>query len=155
MDNLYLVHSAKGSQWKEHKYIKKVGNKYYYKTSDLEKDDREINSSTTDADIIKNSLGEDFDEVQKKVQQKLAETGKTTLTDEEIHEILGDKYDDVKNKILEQADAREETKKETPKKKSSSKSSEEKVTKVDAKDLLKKKKTSKESTMKHSLFAVR
>ena len=27
----YLIHSAKGTSWKNHKYIKKVGNKYYYK----------------------------------------------------------------------------------------------------------------------------
>ena len=30
IDN-YLIHSAKGTSWKNHKYIKKVGNKYYYK----------------------------------------------------------------------------------------------------------------------------
>lgn len=27
----YIIHSAKGTTWKNHKYIKKVGNKYYYK----------------------------------------------------------------------------------------------------------------------------
>ena len=31
MTDNYLVHSAKGTSWKNHKYIKKVGNKYYYK----------------------------------------------------------------------------------------------------------------------------
>ena len=31
MTNNYLIHSAKGTSWKNHKYIKKVGNKYYYK----------------------------------------------------------------------------------------------------------------------------
>lgn len=31
MTGNYLVHSAKGTFWKNHKYIKKVGNKYYYK----------------------------------------------------------------------------------------------------------------------------
>ena len=27
----YIIHSAKGTTWSNHKYIKKVGNKYYYK----------------------------------------------------------------------------------------------------------------------------
>ena len=27
----YIIHSAKGTTWRNHKYIKKVGNKYYYK----------------------------------------------------------------------------------------------------------------------------
>ena len=27
----WLVHSAKGTTWSKHKYIKKVGNRYYYK----------------------------------------------------------------------------------------------------------------------------
>ena len=31
MTDNYLIHSAKGTSWKNHKYIKKVGNKYYYK----------------------------------------------------------------------------------------------------------------------------
>lgn len=31
MTGNFLVHSAKGTSWKNHKYIKKVGNKYYYK----------------------------------------------------------------------------------------------------------------------------
>lgn len=31
MTGNYLIHSAKGTSWKNHKYIKKVGNKYYYK----------------------------------------------------------------------------------------------------------------------------
>ena len=26
----YLIHSAKGTQWKKHKYVKKVDGKYYY-----------------------------------------------------------------------------------------------------------------------------
>lgn len=30
MQDLYLIHSAKGSTWSKHKYIKKVGNKYIY-----------------------------------------------------------------------------------------------------------------------------
>lgn len=29
----YLIHSAKGTTWSNHKYIKKVGDKYYYKDS--------------------------------------------------------------------------------------------------------------------------
>ena len=31
MTDNYFIHSAKGTSWKNHKYIKKVGNKYYYK----------------------------------------------------------------------------------------------------------------------------
>ena len=31
MTDNYLIHSAKGTSWKNHKYLKKVGNKYYYK----------------------------------------------------------------------------------------------------------------------------
>ena len=28
----YLIHSAKGTSWKDHKYIRKVGDRYYYVT---------------------------------------------------------------------------------------------------------------------------
>lgn len=31
MSNLYLIHSAKGSVWKKHKYLKKENGKYVYK----------------------------------------------------------------------------------------------------------------------------
>lgn len=30
----YLVHSAKGSEWKKHKYLKKIGDRYYYADRD-------------------------------------------------------------------------------------------------------------------------
>ena len=29
--NYYISHSAKGTTWSDHKYVKKVGNRYYYK----------------------------------------------------------------------------------------------------------------------------
>lgn len=29
----FIIHSAKGTTWSNHKYVKKVGNKYYYKDS--------------------------------------------------------------------------------------------------------------------------
>lgn len=31
MSNLILIHSAKGSEWEDHMYVKKVDGKYYYK----------------------------------------------------------------------------------------------------------------------------
>lgn len=105
----YLVHSAKGTSWGKHKYIRKEGNKYIYKESDSKGKGIEIHKDTTDADIIKNSLGDDFDAVQKKVIAKQKETGRTNLTDDEIKEILGDKYDVVKERLTDQAAARSES----------------------------------------------
>lgn len=32
MEKWVLAHSAKGTTWSKHKYIKKVGNRYYYKS---------------------------------------------------------------------------------------------------------------------------
>lgn len=29
--NYYISHSAKGHTWENHKYVKKIGNRYYYK----------------------------------------------------------------------------------------------------------------------------
>lgn len=125
MEYSYLIHSKKGSQWKNHKYIKKVGNKYYYKETEITKD-------TSDADIIKGSLGKDYDAIRKKVLAKQKETGRTDLTDDEVKEILGDKYDEVKERLTDQASARDEvsgknkekaTTKDDSEKKSTSKSS--------------------------------
>lgn len=148
MSDLYLIHSKKGETWAKHKYIKKVGNRYIYSKDGSAKDNKtgkEIDENTKDEDIIRNSLGEDFDSIQQLVIAKQKETGRTDLTNEEIKEILGDKYEEIQKRILEQAEAREERKKtrsSTTKKKTSSTSSKKKTTS--------KKSSKKKTSAKHS-----
>lgn len=45
--NYYIKHSAKGSSWKKHKYIKKVGNKYFYPNSKGDPNTPDDNDPTT------------------------------------------------------------------------------------------------------------
>jgi len=49
MEELYLVHSAKGSSWKKHKYIKIVDGRYYYVTKDVAQVLDEVNKREKEA----------------------------------------------------------------------------------------------------------
>lgn len=41
MSDMYLLHSAKGSEWKDHKYIRKEGNRYVYEDDNTKDNDFE------------------------------------------------------------------------------------------------------------------
>ena len=47
-----LEHSAKGTTWKNHKYVKKVGNKYYYDKKDRDVKEEEEDKQLLDLDDI-------------------------------------------------------------------------------------------------------
>lgn len=48
-----LEHSAKGSQWKDHKYVKKENGRYYY-TDDIAKNNRKVGGKNpTEEDVSK------------------------------------------------------------------------------------------------------
>lgn len=49
--NSEMEHSAKGTTWKNHKYVKKVGNRYYYNTEDSTDEDDD-NDQLVDLDDI-------------------------------------------------------------------------------------------------------
>lgn len=44
----WLIHSAKGTTWKDHKYIRKEGNRYFYKNSS---DRNELDKKKSNEDI--------------------------------------------------------------------------------------------------------
>lgn len=44
--NVYIIHSAKGSTWKNHKYIKKIGDVYYYTKEQLAKAGKAISDTS-------------------------------------------------------------------------------------------------------------
>lgn len=94
---LALIHSAKGSEWEEHKYVKKVDGDYYYPSGykngrtvdslkDSEKDSDEVGENLTDENLDKlalsvirgnfgngqtrkDLLGEDYDKIQSRVNE--------------------------------------------------------------------------------------
>lgn len=87
-----LTHSAKGSTWEEHKYIKRIDGTYYYP------DDYEGGRHLSDADVEKladetyrgnfgngqtrkDLLGEDFQQIQDRVNEKYYGIGSTRLSD--------------------------------------------------------------------------
>lgn len=98
-----LKHSAKGSTWKDHKYIKKVGDKYVYAdTQNGSGDSTESTSgsnSSTDTDTEKTSENSqeefDLDEMAKKVIR--GEFGNGA----DRKELLGDSYADIQKRVNE------------------------------------------------------
>lgn len=94
----HLLHSAKGSEWEEHKYVKKVDGDYYYpdgyengrnisslkeiKDSDKSESSSEEKVTDTDEHALrairgdygngqdrKDALGEDYEQIQKRVNE--------------------------------------------------------------------------------------
>lgn len=83
MKNLFFIHSAKGSTWGDHKYIKKVGNTYVY-PEDVAKG----STNKTDAERYqKTSRNVNMTEYYKKqmeaMQAKKEEAAKATIKNEE------------------------------------------------------------------------
>lgn len=71
MSDLYLVHSAKGSTWKKHKYIRKEGNKYIYVENDKKDMDffDKISAEINDADYVERRLQDLVNDYNKKQDQ--------------------------------------------------------------------------------------
>ena len=71
MTDNYLIHSAKGTSWKNHKYIKKVGNKYYYKD---EKGELVEGDPSDNGDILTETKESTTSSSKSKKSKKSAET---------------------------------------------------------------------------------
>ena len=56
MSIYYISHSAKGSTWKNHKYIKKVGHRYYY-SDDLKRGQERIKAQQDRNNAIREAMG--------------------------------------------------------------------------------------------------
>lgn len=122
--------AASTSTEEEKKTTKKKGSGSKKGSSSKKKSNSDTNSSNdpskkTDMDIVKSALGKNFDSVKEKVAKKFAETGKTTLTNEEIKEILGKDYESVRDNVKKQVEERDKAKKEKKSSKTSTDSSED------------------------------
>lgn len=111
-ESAYLCHSGiKGQKWGTRRWqnpdgsLTEAGKKHYGAKKKFE-----VNSDTKDEDIIRNVLGDSFDEVQKQVIAMQNGTNRN-LTNDEIRQILGDNYDTIQKEILELSKKREESKK--------------------------------------------
>lgn len=78
MRYVYLIHSAKGSEWVDHKYIKRIDGTYYYPDdyeggrhlSDLDVENlanETIQGRFGNGQVRKDLLGEDYDQIQSRV----------------------------------------------------------------------------------------
>lgn len=78
MHNKWIIHSAKGSEWENHKYIKRIDGTYYYPDDyeggrhlsdlDVEKLANEtIQGKFGNGQVRKDLLGEDYDQIQSRV----------------------------------------------------------------------------------------
>ena len=106
INDRYLKHSTKGSSWKNHKYIKKVGDKYIYaNTKNGEGDDEnsKTNADTNnEVDPTKKAEGEsespeefDLEAMANKVIR--GEFGNGT----DRKELLGDAYAEIQKRVNE------------------------------------------------------
>lgn len=92
---LTLKHSAKGSTWDKHKYVKEVDGKYYYPDSyeggrhisslsneEVEKKANEtIRGDYGNGQDRKDILGENYQQIQNRVNEILGHSGSTKMSD--------------------------------------------------------------------------
>lgn len=82
MKTVWLIHSAKGSEWENHKYLKRIDGTYYYPDdyeggrhlSDLDVENlatETIRGNFGNGQVRKDLLGEDYDQIQDRVNQIL------------------------------------------------------------------------------------
>lgn len=92
MGTTYLMHSAKGSTWKNHKYIKKVNGVYYYAKDKVSKAAGKV------AEVTKDALGFDEEEKAKDLTKKAYDAAiDSYMADEKYKKATWD-YEDAKKK---------------------------------------------------------
>lgn len=91
-----LVHSAKGSTWEDHKYVKKIDGVYYYPVG-------YENGRTIDTEKDKDSKEKEIDEVKKHFDQYLAKRGIDWRT------LPKDEVDQMQRDIIKQLESGKET----------------------------------------------
>lgn len=104
---LYLLHSAKGSTWDEHKYIKRLNGTYYY--PDSYKGGRHLPEDSTSADEKKTTSENSSSETDALDIDELREEDISTLAAEVIRgnfgngdirkELLGKHYQQVQDRV--------------------------------------------------------
>lgn len=97
--SLYLIHSAKGTTWSNHKYVKKVGDKYYYKDEKGNLVEGEPTDETTDSGTettsSKSKKSTDTDRIKKLANQVMS----GSLSRADLRKNGGKDYMDVMNAI--------------------------------------------------------
>ena len=125
-----LKHSAKGSTWKDHKYIKKVGDKYIY-ANDPNADTAESGSgSNSETDESKTESaktdGSGGEETNTPEEFDLEEMAQKVIRGEfgngaDRKELLGESYKEIQNRVNEILLGEDWVKKQTSKNQSSKK----------------------------------
>lgn len=100
-----LKHSAKGSTWKDHKYIKKVGDKYIY-ANDPNADTTENKSSSNSETDVNKTDGTSAEEVSTPEEFDLEEMAQKVIRGEfgngaDRKELLGESYKEIQNRVNE------------------------------------------------------
>lgn len=108
INDRYLKHSAKGSSWKKHKYIKKVGDKYVYANTkngvEEESENSKANADTTNEEVDPTKKGEAESETPEEFD--LETMANKVIRGEfgngaERKELLGDSYADIQKRVNE------------------------------------------------------
>lgn len=120
--NNYLVHyGIKGQSWGTRRWqnpdgsYTPAGEEHYRKQKKLK-----MTAETKDEDIIRNVLGDEFDNVQKQVIAMQNGTHRD-LTEDEIKQILGDNYETIQKEIKKKAEQRSKLRKTSESKKKNKK----------------------------------
>lgn len=80
LEGNFLIHSAKGTSWGKHKYIRKIGDRYIYKET-LSKDDLKgltddvMSGKLGTGDTLKKNLGNYYSQVMSSVNGKFKKPG--------------------------------------------------------------------------------
>lgn len=100
-----LSHSSKGSSWKDHKYIRKEGNKYIYADSPENSSDQENKNQTSTEEVKENTDKQKTDENNKE-SFDLEEMANKVIRGEfgngaDRKELLGDSYAEIQKRVNE------------------------------------------------------
>lgn len=100
--SLLLVHSAKGSEWEEHKYIKKIDGDYYY--PDSYKGGRHLDSDSKDSSEEDGRIATDADLDSATIDELARQVWKGTFGNGEVRrELLGANYQVIQDRVNELA----------------------------------------------------
>lgn len=128
MKPIFIKHSAKGSEWDEHQYVKKVDGDYYYpdgytkgrtisSLKENQKSDKKTDRSDTDSmalEVIrgrygdgqdrKDALGEDFQRIQDRVNELMGSGKVSSMKISEASEEVISKGETAVKKAVEKKD---------------------------------------------------
>lgn len=128
----YLIHSAKGTTWSNHKYVKKENGKYYYKDEKgnlVEGDAPEEETTSTETEETNSKSKKSASSIRKEAISKMAsQVMSGTLSQEQLRKSNGGKdYIDVMNAVNSKFKKPNTSSKSSSKKESSSTKSTDKT----------------------------